>query len=113
MILRWTRAGWRKTPARSAASPRTRWACSTLFTGTDEEFGKLSDTILDLSSATGLAADGLAEAAYSALSASVPAEDLGFTLEKSAKLAAAGFTDVDTALSATAKTMNAYGMSGE
>lgn len=86
---------------------------STLFTGTDEEFGKLSDTILDLSSATGLAADGLAEAAYSALSASVPAEDLGFTLEKSAKLAAAGFTDVDTALSATAKTMNAYGMSGE
>lgn len=36
---------------------------STLFTGTDEEFGKLSDTILDLSSATGLAADGLAEAA--------------------------------------------------
>lgn len=86
---------------------------STLFTGTDEEFGQLSDTLLELSSATGLAADGLAEAAYSALSASVPAEDLGFTLEKSAKLAAAGFTDVDTALSATAKTMNAYGMTGE
>ena len=34
-------------------------------------------------------------------------------LEKSSKLAAAGFTDVDTALSATAKTMNAYGMEGE
>ncbi len=86
---------------------------STLFTGTDAEFAQLSDTILEISSATGLAADGLAEAAYSALSASVPAEDLGFTLEKSAKLAAAGFTDVDTALSATAKTMNAYGMTGE
>lgn len=86
---------------------------STLFTGTDEEFSQLSDTILELSSATGLAADGLAEAAYSALSASVPAEDLGIILDKSAKLAAAGFTDVDTALSATAKTMNAYGVTGE
>lgn len=86
---------------------------STLFTGTDEEFSQLSDTILDLSSATGLAADGLAEAAYSALSASVPAQDLGTILDKSSKLAAAGFTDVDTALSATAKTMNAYGESGE
>ena len=86
---------------------------STLFNGTDDEFSQLSDTILELSSATGLAADGLAEAAYSALSASVPAQDLGTILEKSAKLAAAGFTDVDTALSATAKTMNAYGVSGE
>jgi len=86
---------------------------STLFTGTDEEFGQLSNTILELSSATGLAADELAEAAYSALSASVPAEDLGTILDKSAKLAAAGFTDVDTALSATAKTMNAYGVTGE
>lgn len=86
---------------------------STLFTGTDEEFAQLSDTILELSSATGLAADGLAEAAYSALSASIPAEDLGLILERSSKLAAAGFTDVDTALSATAKTLNAYGESGE
>lgn len=86
---------------------------STLFTGTNEDFGKLSDTVLGLSSAAGLASSGLAEAAYSALSASVPAEDLGFTLEKSARLAAAGFTDVDTALTATAKTMNAYGMTGE
>ena len=86
---------------------------STLFSGTDAQFQQLQSTILDISSATGLAADGLAEAAYSALSAGVASEDLGFTLEKSAKLAAAGFTDVDTALSATAKTMNAYGMTGE
>ena len=34
-------------------------------------------------------------------------------LEKLAKLANAGFTDIDTALSATAKTMNAYGMGVE
>ena len=86
---------------------------STLFTGTEEEFANLSKEILNLSSSSGLAASGLAEAAYSAESASVPAEHLGAMLEKSSKLAAAGFTDVDTALSATAKTMNAYGMEGE
>ena len=86
---------------------------STLYTGTDEEFEKLSNDILKLSSNTGLAASSLAEAAYSAESASVPAEQLGAMLEKSSKLAAAGFTDVDTALSATAKTMNAYGLEGE
>ena len=86
---------------------------STLYTGTDAEFEKLSSDILKLSSNTGLAASSLAEAAYSAESASVPAEQLGAMLEHSSKLAAAGFTDVDTALSATAKTMNAYGMEGE
>ena len=86
---------------------------STLYTGTDAEFEKLSSDILKLSSNTGLAASSLAEAAYSAESASVPAEQLGAMLEHSSKLAAAGFTDVDTALSATAKTMNAYGLEGE
>ena len=85
----------------------------TLFTGTDEQFSALSDEILELSSATGLAADGLAEAAYSAESAGVPMEMLGTMLQSSAELAAAGFTDIDTALSATAKTMDAYGMEGE
>ena len=86
---------------------------STLFSGTDEELQTLSDDILRLSSASGLAATDLTEAAYSALSASVPMEDLQTMLEQSSKLAAAGFTDIDTALSATAKTMNAYGISGE
>lgn len=85
----------------------------TLFAGTDEQFSALSDEILEISSATGLAADGLAEAAYSAESAGVPMEMLGTMLQNSAELAAAGFTDIDTALSATAKTMNAYGMEGE
>lgn len=86
---------------------------STLFSGTDEELQALSDDILRLSSSSGLAATDLTEAAYSALSASVPMEDLQTMLEQSSKLAAAGFTDIDTALSATAKTMNAYGISGE
>ena len=82
---------------------------STLFTGSAEEFDALKAQILDLSGSYGVAATTLAEAAYSAESASVPMEQLGPMLESSAKLATAGFTDIDTALSATAKTMNAYG----
>lgn len=86
---------------------------STLFKGSDADLAALGDKIQRLSSASGASANELAEAAYSALSASVPAEELGTMLEQSSKLAVAGFTDVDTALSATAKTMNAYGMEGE
>ena len=78
---------------------------STLFTGTSEQFADLQQHLLNVSSATGMAATTLAEAAYSAESASVPMELLGTMVESSAKLAVAGFTDVDTALSATAKTM--------
>ena len=83
---------------------------STLFSGTSEELQQLQADIVDISSATGVAASELAEAAYSAESASVPMGNLGGMIESSAKLATAGFTDIDTALSATAKTMNAYGM---
>ena len=86
---------------------------NTLFKGTGEEFAALQGQVLDLSSAYGLSATTLAEAAYSAESAGVAMEDLGSMLDTSAKLATAGFTDVDTALSATAKTMNAYGLQGE
>ena len=83
---------------------------STLFSGTHEELEMLQDDIVRISTETGVAAAQLAEAAYSAESASVPVGNLGDMIESSAKLATAGFTDVDTALSATAKTMNAYGM---
>ena len=85
---------------------------STLFTGTAEDFAALEQRIMSVSGETGMAATMLAEAAYSAESASVPMELLGDMIESSTKLAVAGFTDVDTALSATAKTMNAYGMDG-
>lgn len=82
---------------------------STLFSGTNEEFKQLTDDILGLSGAYGISTKELTEAAYSAESAGVKQEDLLYMLEHSAQLAKAGFTDLDTALSATAKTMNAYG----
>lgn len=93
---------------------QTAAKASTLFGGVDVDAQKLNNTILDISSSTGMAATELNEALYSALSAGIPVtEDMteatGF-LENAAKLAKAGFTDVDTAISATAKTLNAYGM---
>lgn len=83
---------------------------NTLFSGTSTEFQQLQKTIMGISSSTGVAASELMNAAYSAESASVPMGNLGGMIESSSKLATAGFTDIDTALSATAKTMNAYGM---
>ena len=82
---------------------------NTLFSGTGAEFENLQGKILGLSSTYGMSASMLAEAAYSAESAGVSTENLGAMLESAAKLSIAGFTDIDTALSATAKTMNAYG----
>lgn len=87
---------------------------STLFGDVDVQIDQLKKNLLSVSNDTGLAASELNEAMYSALSAGIPAtEDMaGMTsfLGASAKLAKAGFTDMDTALSATAKTLNAYGL---
>jgi len=87
---------------------------STLFGDVAVDTDHLKESILAVSDATGVAASELNESLYSALSAGVPVtEDMSEAtafLESSAKLAKAGFTDMDTALSATAKTLNAYGL---
>lgn len=87
---------------------------STLVDTTQYSMDDLSNKILDVSDKTGVAAEELGEAMYSALSASVPlgeeGADMMMFLEKSAQLAKSGFTDVDTAVSATAKVLNAYKM---
>lgn len=87
---------------------------STLFGDVSVDTDNLKKNLLAVSDATGVTATELNESLYSALSAGIPVtEDMGEAtafLESSAKLAKAGFTDMDTALSATAKTLNAYGM---
>lgn len=92
----------------------TMAAASTLFGDVDVNTEKLNADILKISSSTGIAASELNQGLYSALSAGIPVtEDMGEAtafLESSAKLAKAGFTDMDTALSATAKTLNAYSL---
>lgn len=87
---------------------------STLFGDVSVDTDNLKKKMLEVSDATGVAADELNQSLYSALSAGIPVtEDMSEAtafLESSAKLAKAGFTDMDTALSATAKTLNAYGL---
>ena len=99
---------------KAAASYETAFAAaSTLMHGTKEELQGISDEILKVSNKTGVAADELTNSVYSALSAGIAQEDAVEFAGKSAVLAAAGFTDVDTALSTVAKTLNAYGMGAE
>lgn len=90
---------------------------STLIDTNVTDMDALSEKILELSDNSGVAASELNNALYSALSAGVPAtedmaEAMGF-LEDATKLAKAGFSDVDTVVGATAKVLNAYGMSVE
>lgn len=86
---------------------------STLFGDVEVDTENLSKKIIELSSATGQAASSIGNSLYNALSAGVEVtEDMGTAmdfLESATKLSVAGFTDVDTAVTATAKVMNAYG----
>ena len=90
---------------------------STLVDTASVDMDQLGDSLLDLSAKYGIEADGLANSAYNAISANnalgKDTEGLMKVLESSAKLAKAGFTDVDTATSATLKTLNAYGLGVE
>lgn len=87
---------------------------STLFGDTAVKTDVLNDRILSLSNSSGLAADTIGNSLYNALSAGIPVtEDMGDAMdymEKNARLAKAGFTDIDTAVTATAKVLNAYKM---
>lgn len=87
---------------------------STLFGDVAVDTDGLTDKVIDLSSETGIAASQIGESLYNALSAGIPVtEDMGDAMEymeKNAKLAKAGFTDIDTAVTATAKVLNAYKM---
>ena len=87
---------------------------STLMDTTAVDMDGLSSGILSLSSQFGISASDMTEAAYNAVSSctqlATNADGLQQVLSSSATLAKAGFTDIDTAASATLKTMNAYGL---
>jgi len=85
----------------------------TLLIGTDVETEKLSASIRELSSESGIATTELSEGLYQAISAGVPitnngAEAIEF-LETNIKLAKGGFTDLTSAVDATTSVINAYG----
>lgn len=76
-----------------------------------DSIDSLSSDILDLSNATGIAASDLANTAYNAISAGTAVADSVDMAEQASKLAIAGFTDTDSALSVLTTTINAYGES--
>lgn len=87
---------------------------STLFGDVQVDMDNLEKRMFSLSSASGVATSQLNEGLYQALSAGVPVtEDMAEAtefLEQATKLSVAGFTDLPTAIEATAKTLNAYGL---
>lgn len=97
-----------------SAFEQTMANTSTMFGDVAVDTQSLNAKILELSNSTGLAADQIGSSLYNALSAGIPVtEDMGGAMaymEANAKLAKAGFTDIDTAVTATAKVLNAYKM---
>ena len=89
-------------------------AASTLFQGVAVDEENLLTQLYAISAETGQSMETLGQAVYEALSSSVePTEDMANVLNvvsSSAKLAKAGFTDTETALSATLTVINAYKM---
>lgn len=87
---------------------------STLIDTSAVDMDGLEKKILDLSNKSGIAAADLSNTMYNALSAGVQLGDDGGDmmayLESCTKLAKSGFTDVDTAVTSTAKVLNAYKM---
>ena len=71
----------------------------------------LKEQIMELSNATGIAAEDLAEVAYNAISAGTAVDQSVEMAAMASKLAIAGFTDTNSALKMLTGTMNAYGES--
>lgn len=72
---------------------------------------EMKTAILDLSTSTGVAASDIAETVYNAISATGDTAHAVELVGNATKLAAAGFTDTDSALSVLTTTINAYGLS--
>ena len=92
-------------------------AASTLFGDVDVNTDALRKRMQELAIATGVSSAEIGTALYDALSSGIKAsedmsEALGF-IEKSTKIATAGFSDLQSVVKATASTLNAYGLSVE
>lgn len=87
---------------------------STMFGDVAVDQENLVNKLSKIAADTGSEISTLGEAVYQAMSAGIaPTEDMADVLsavEKSAKLASGGFTDTETAMSATLSVLNAYKM---
>lgn len=81
---------------------------TTLLKGDDIQ--KYYEGLIDISNRTGIAFNDLAESMYSALSASVPQDNVLEFVENSVKLSKGGFTQTATAIDIVTTALNAYQM---
>lgn len=82
---------------------------STIADTNKKSMQDFSAELLDLSDKTGVAAKDLAETAYNAISAGTDTTKAVGMVESATKLAVAGFTDSNSALSVLTTSINAYG----
>lgn len=81
----------------------------TIADSTAVSAGQMSEDILAMSSATGVAAADIAETTYQAISASVATEEAVEAAGIASKLSTAGYTDAATAIDALTTVVNSYG----
>lgn len=81
--------------------------------GDSLKLNKIQDDLLKTSNKTGIAVEMLGDTQYSAISAGIKAKDSVIASVQASKLATAGFTDTNSALSLMASTMNVFGMEGK
>lgn len=74
-----------------------------------ENIDALTESVTQLSRETGVSSAELADVAYNAISAGASAEEACGMVEAATKLAAAGFTDSENALSVLSTAINSYG----
>lgn len=86
---------------------------STIADTTQVSLSQMSSDILSLSLDTGILADNLEEATYSALSASVNTADAVQFTATASKLASGGFTSSATAVDVLTTALNAYGLEAD
>ena len=86
---------------------------STIADETEVPLSKLEDGIKELSNQTGISATEIADNVYNAISAGQKTGDALAFVEKSTKLAKAGFADAGDALDILTTIMNAYGLEAE
>ena len=82
----------------------------TIADTTSVPIGDLRESILDLSSDTGIAATDIAESVYNAISAGQSTADAVGFVETASQLAKAGFTDVGNSIDVLTTILNAYGL---
>lgn len=86
---------------------------STIADTTEVPIEELEKAILDLSNQTGISSSEIASNVYDAISAGQKTGDAVSFVEKSTKLAKAGFADSGAALDILTTIMNAYGLEAE